>query len=60
MADPRFPGLGVEGRWRQPSICHNFCQKLHENEKNWTERGHPVSHAPRSATDSVSILIHSL
>ena len=30
---------------------HNFCQKLHENEKHWTERG-PLSLAPlsRSAT----------
>ena len=22
------------------SFWHNFCRRLHENEKNWTERGH--------------------
>ena len=31
VADPAFPRGG-----RLPNIWHNFCQKLHENEKNWT------------------------
>ena len=32
-----YPGLR---RWRgEPVIWQEHCQKLHENERNWTERG---------------------
>ena len=31
---PPIPGAGGGGTNR------NFCRKLHENGKNWTERGH--------------------
>ena len=24
---------------QKPIICQDFCRKLHENERNWTERG---------------------
>ena len=37
-----FPDGGRQllRRGRKPIIWHYFCQKLHENERNWTERGH--------------------
>ena len=40
VADPGFPRGGANPRRRSQHItCHTFCLKLHENERNWTERG---------------------
>ena len=47
MADPGFPGARGGP---SPIIWHNFCRKLHEHEKKWTEMGHASSRYPRSAT----------
>ena len=35
VTDPKFPRVGATTaeRGRQPTIRHNFCQKLHDNEK---------------------------
>ena len=53
MTDPRFSRGGANLRGReggQPKrvIWHKFCRKLHEHEKNWTERGPRVPSTPRS------------
>ena len=41
VADPGFPKRGRQPQGgRQPIIWPNFSQKLHENERNRTERGH--------------------
>ena len=47
--DPEFPRWA--GRqplvWGQkPIIWQDFCQKLHENERNWIEKGARVPSAP--------------
>ena len=39
VADPGFPRWGGQplSLDRKPIIWQNFCRKLHENERNWTE-----------------------
>ena len=32
-------GAATPDRVRQPIILQNVCQKIHENERNWTEKG---------------------
>ena len=34
---------------QKPVIWQDFCSKMHENERSWTERGAPGTHVPRSA-----------
>ena len=50
MADPGFPRGGATYYFEK------ICWKLHENEKNWTKRGHERRAPPRSATELVSLL----
>ena len=50
VVDPGFPRWRWGGRCeplslgRKPIILQDFCQKLHENERNWTE-GAPASNS---------------
>ena len=47
-----FPDGGANPEeMRQPIVWQNFCQKLHENERIWSERGR-VSLVPPSVADS--------
>ena len=44
VADPGFPeggGYQPQSLWQTPIIWQDYCQKLHENERNWTEREGP-------------------
>ena len=41
VADPGFSKVG-----RLPIILQNFCRKLHENERIWTEEGERAFLAP--------------
>ena len=40
VADPEFPRRGGDPKMGvKPITFLNFSQKLHENERNWTQRG---------------------
>ena len=48
VADPGFPQMEGEGHQllslgHKPNIWQDFCQELHENERNWTESGDACS-----------------
>ena len=40
---------------QKPIIWQDFCRKLHENERNWTERGGGMSLPPFESTNVISL-----
>ena len=52
--DQDFPGEAGGGGTPTPEFgveAYYSCQKLHENERNWTERGHASLVSAGSAND---------
>ena len=45
VSDPAFStggGRGGLNLGKKPFICQDFCKKLHENERNWTQGRSPL------------------
>ena len=42
---------------QKPTICKDFCQKLHENERNWTKGG--GGQVPGVLLGSTNVIEHS-